>query len=130
MARSIGTRFGDAGGCAEQEFVETPARDHFFLNMRDQKPGGAAIRATLMRHFGQTCDALPTTCCVRSCDSYHTARQPGLVQRYFAPLPLFPGFDAAGGGPVGSGAGASEGFATTKCGNFRAGGLPVAGTVT
>jgi hypothetical protein len=109
---------------------DTPARDHFFLNRRDHKPGGATIRATFMRHFGQTTDVLPTTCCVRSCDSYHTERQPGLVQRYFAPLPLFPSLNTGGGGPVGSGAGASAGFSTTRSGNFRAGAFACAGTAS
>ena len=101
-----------------------------FLNIRDQKPAGAAIRVTFMRQDGQTCKILPATCCVRSCDLDNTAPQRGLVQRYFAPLPFFPSFDAAGGGPIGSDGGPSAGFSTTKCGNFRAGGFTGAGTVS
>jgi hypothetical protein len=108
----------------------TPARDHFFPNKRDQKPGGAGIRVTFIRHFGQTCDVLPATCCVRSCDSDNTAPHRGLVQQYIAPLPFFPSFNAVGGGPIGCGVGASAGFSTIRRGNFRAVGVTDAGTVT
>ena len=104
---------------------------HFLDPNRDQKPFRAEIIVTFIRHFGQTLDILPATCCVSNCDSDNTAPQVGLLQRYFAPRPP----DFAGTGESASvdeadGDDASAGFSRRRPGNFRAGAFAVAGMVS
>ena len=112
-----------ASNCATFLSPDVPRTNivHFLDPNRDQKPFRAGSSVTFIRHFGQTCDILPATCCVRNCDSDHTAPQPGLLQRYCAPRPP----DFAGTGERASvdeadGDDASAGFSCTRPGNFRA----------
>src|ERR1700693_913961 len=108
-----------------RNYYNRPSREmtaYFFPSIGAQKPAGLANSVTDPRHFGQTVDNLPATCCESSFDSGQTAPQFGLLQRYCPPLPGFPRV-ATDGPTSATGAGASGGASARRRGKVRAPGF-------